>query len=34
LYKARGNAAAADQAEANLAKTWVGDRKLLQISNL
>jgi len=34
LYKARGNAAAASQAEADLAKTWIGDRKLLQISNL
>jgi hypothetical protein len=27
-------AAAAAQAEAELAKTWVGDRQLLQISNL
>jgi predicted Zn-dependent protease len=34
LYKARGNAPAAHKAEANLAKTWMGDRKLLQISNL
>jgi tetratricopeptide (TPR) repeat protein len=34
LYKARGDIAAADQAEADLAKTWVGDRQLLQISNL
>jgi len=34
LYKARGNTAAAKQAEADLAKTWVGDRSLLQISNL
>jgi len=34
LYKSRGNAAAARKAEAVLAKTWIGDRKLLQISNL
>ena len=34
LYKARGNTAAARKAEADLAKTWIGDRKLLQISNL
>jgi tetratricopeptide (TPR) repeat protein len=34
LYKARGNAAAAKKAEADLAKTWIGDRKLLQVSNL
>ena len=34
LYKARGNAAAARKAEADLSKTWIGDRKLLQISNL
>jgi tetratricopeptide (TPR) repeat protein len=34
LYKARGDAAAAAQAEAELAKTWVGDRELLQISKL
>jgi tetratricopeptide (TPR) repeat protein len=34
LYKARGDAAGADRAEAELAKTWVGDRQLLQISNL
>src|SRR5262245_21346809 len=34
LYKARGNTAAAKKAEADLAKTWIGDRKLLQISNL
>ena len=32
LHKARGNAAAARKAEADLAKTWIGDRKLLQIS--
>ncbi|MBR1121946.1 tetratricopeptide repeat protein [Bradyrhizobium lablabi] len=34
LQKARGNAEAARNAEADLAKTWIGDRKLLQISNL
>jgi hypothetical protein len=34
LYKARGDGAAADRAEAELAKTWFGDRQLLQISNL
>jgi tetratricopeptide (TPR) repeat protein len=34
LYKARGNSTAAQKAEADLAKTWIGDRKLLQISNL
>ena len=34
LYKARGNIAAASKAEADLAKMWIGDRKLLQISNL
>jgi hypothetical protein len=34
LYKARGDAAAADKAEAALARTWVGDRGLLQVSNL
>jgi predicted Zn-dependent protease len=34
VYKARGDAAAAAQAEAELTKTWVGDRQLLQISNL
>ena len=34
LYKSRGNAAAARKAEAVLARTWIGDRKLLQISNL
>jgi len=34
VYKARGDAAAAAQAEAELAKTWVGDRQMLQISNL
>ena len=34
LYKARGNTAGANQAEADLARTWIGDRRLLQISNL
>ena len=34
LYKARGDGAAARKAQADLAKTWIGDRKLLQISNL
>ena len=34
LYKARGTTPAAKKAEADLAKTWIGDRKLLQISNL
>ena len=34
LHKARGNTAAARKAEADLARTWIGDRKLLQISNL
>ena len=34
LYKQRGDAAAADKAEADLTRTWVGDRQLLQISNL
>jgi tetratricopeptide (TPR) repeat protein len=34
LYKARRNTAAAQKAEADLARTWIGDRKLLQISNL
>jgi tetratricopeptide (TPR) repeat protein len=34
LYKARGDSAAAERAEAELARTWVGDRRLLQISNL
>jgi predicted Zn-dependent protease len=34
LHKARGNVTAARKAEADLAKTWIGDRKLLQISNL
>jgi hypothetical protein len=34
LHKARGNTTAAREAEADLARTWIGDRKLLQISNL
>ena len=34
LHKARGDTAAARKAEAALAKTWIGDRKLLQVSNL
>jgi tetratricopeptide (TPR) repeat protein len=34
VYKARGDATAAAQAEAELARTWIGDRQLLQISNL
>src|SRR5215813_7976969 len=34
LYKARGNAVAARKAEADLSRTWIGDHKLLQISNL
>ena len=34
LYKSRGNTTAARKAEADLARTWIGDRRLLQISNL
>jgi tetratricopeptide (TPR) repeat protein len=34
LHKKRGNTTAARKAEADLARTWIGDRKLLQISNL
>jgi tetratricopeptide (TPR) repeat protein len=34
VYKARGDTAAAEKAEAALAKTWIGDRKLLRISDL
>jgi tetratricopeptide (TPR) repeat protein len=34
LHKARGDTASARKAEADLAKTWIGDRKLLRISNL
>jgi hypothetical protein len=34
VYAAQGNAAAAKQAEENLAKTWIGNRSLLQLSKL
>jgi tetratricopeptide (TPR) repeat protein len=34
LYKARGDAEAAHKAQAELAKTWIGDRQLLQLSKL
>jgi tetratricopeptide (TPR) repeat protein len=34
LYKARGDTAAAQKAEADLARTWTGDRSRLQLSNL
>jgi tetratricopeptide (TPR) repeat protein len=34
LYKRRGNTTSARKAEADLARTWIGDRGLLQISNL
>ena len=34
VYKARGDASAAGQAEAELAKTWIGDRAILQLGNL
>jgi len=34
LYKARGDAEAAREAEATLANTWIGDRQLLQLSKL
>jgi tetratricopeptide (TPR) repeat protein len=34
LHKARGNSTAARKAETDLARTWIGDRKLLQISKL
>jgi tetratricopeptide (TPR) repeat protein len=34
LYRARGDADAARKAEAELAKTWIGDRALLQLSKL
>jgi tetratricopeptide (TPR) repeat protein len=34
LYKARGKITAAHKAEGDLARTWIGDRRLLQISNL
>jgi tetratricopeptide (TPR) repeat protein len=34
LYKARGDSAAAGKAEAELTRTWIGDRALLEISRL
>jgi tetratricopeptide (TPR) repeat protein len=34
LYRTRGDAEAARKAEAELAKTWVGDRQLLELSKL
>jgi tetratricopeptide (TPR) repeat protein len=34
LYRARGNAEAARQMEDDLAKTWIGDRQLLQLTKL
>jgi Tfp pilus assembly protein PilF len=34
LYKARGGGNAMRQAEADLAKTWTGDRAMLKLSNL
>ena len=34
LHKSRGNTTAARKAEADLARIWIGDRRLLQISNL
>ncbi|MBR1200454.1 tetratricopeptide repeat protein [Bradyrhizobium sp. AUGA SZCCT0158] len=34
LHKARGDGSAARKAEADLVRTWIGDRKLLQVSNL
>jgi len=34
LHKARGNSKAARDAEAQLAKTWIGDKSLLDISRL
>jgi tetratricopeptide (TPR) repeat protein len=34
LYRARGNADAARQMEDDLAKTWIGDRQLLQLTKL
>src|SRR6266849_1088167 len=34
LYRARGDADAARRAQAELAKTWIGDRALLQLSKL
>ena len=34
LYRARGDTKSAQEAEAKLAKTWVGDKSLLNISRL
>jgi tetratricopeptide (TPR) repeat protein len=34
LYKRRGDTTSARKAEADLSRTWIGDRRLLQISNL
>jgi tetratricopeptide (TPR) repeat protein len=34
LYKARGNADQASKLEADLAKTWIGDRQQLELSKL
>jgi tetratricopeptide (TPR) repeat protein len=34
LYKRRGDTTSARKAEADLSRTWIGDRGLLQISNL
>jgi tetratricopeptide (TPR) repeat protein len=34
VHKARGDTAAAAQAEAELAKTWMGDRGILQVGSL
>jgi len=34
VYAAQGNTAAAKQAEENLAKTWIGNRSMLQLSKL
>ena len=34
LHKSRGDTTAARKAEADLARTWIGDRALLRISNL
>ena len=34
LYRARGDADAAKRAQAELAKTWIGDRALLELSKL
>jgi hypothetical protein len=34
LYKGRGNEREAREAEAQIAKTWIEDRQLLQLSKL